>query len=467
MNLFARQEAENLAAVQPLAARMRPQSLEEFVGQSHFLGPGKLLRRMLQADRLQSVIFYGPPGTGKTSLAELIARHTRSRFRRLNAAACGVAELRQELLAARERLASGGERTILFIDEIHRFNKSQQDVLLPEVENGVVRLIGATTANPFFSLVAPLVSRSQVFAFQPLTHAEILTLLRRALADPRRGLGHLPITVTDEALDFFGRVADGDARRALNALEIAVLSQLDDQQPLADKRAIVVDLSVAEECIQQKALAYDADTHYDVASAFIKSIRGSDPDAAIYWLARMLEAGEDPRFIARRLVIAASEDIGNAEPRALLVATAAQHATESIGMPECRIVLAQATTFLACAPKSNAAIRAIDAALQDVRTHAVQPVPAHLRDAHYRGARRLGHGVGYRYAHDAPGGWVDQEYLAVPKQYYQPPERGEERMLGERLREWRARRGAQAAGSSSAESPEAAEDAPGRAADGG
>ncbi|RMG35393.1 MAG: AAA family ATPase, partial [Planctomycetota bacterium] len=284
MSLFARQEAENLAAAQPLAVRMRPRTLDEFVGQSHFLGPGKLLRRMLQADRLQSVIFYGPPGTGKTSLAELIAQYTQSRFRRLNAAACGVAELRQELNAARDRLATAGERTVLFIDELHRFNKTQQDVLLPEVESGIVRLIGATTANPFFSLVSPLVSRSHIFHFQPLSHEEILTLLRRALTDPQRGLGGLRVDISDEALDFLAHVADGDARRALNALEIAVLSQLDAERTTAEDR-IVVDLAVAEECIQQKALAYDADTHYDVASAFIKSIRGSDPDAAIYWLA--------------------------------------------------------------------------------------------------------------------------------------------------------------------------------------
>jgi putative ATPase len=446
MNLFQRQEADNLRQVEPLAARMRPRSLAEFTGQQHFLGEGRLLRRILAADRLNSAIFYGPPGTGKTSLAEVIARETRCRFARLNAAASGVKELRALLDEARERVAAGGERTLLFIDELHRFNRAQQDVLLPDVESGTVCLIGATTANPFFSLVSPLVSRSQVFEFRPLEQAEVLALLRRALADRERGLGNYGIDATDEALEFLADVSDGDARRALNALEIGVVSLADESagESAADAdsewRQAVFDLAVAQESIQKKAVQYGDDEHYDAASALIKSMRGSDPDAAVYWLARMLEAGEDPRFIARRIVIAASEDVGNADPQALVVAQSAAAATEFIGLPECRIPLAQAAIYVACAPKSNTSIVAIDAALDDVRQHRVLPVPNHLRDAHYAGARRLGHGQGYQYAHQSPDGWVDQDYLGVDRTYYQPVERGFEAELARRLRELRARR---------------------------
>ncbi|MBM3968715.1 MAG: replication-associated recombination protein A [Planctomycetes bacterium] len=428
--LFDQHEEQHLDSAKPLAARMRPRTLNEFTGQQHFLGEGKLLRRMLQADRVSSVIFYGPPGTGKTSLAEIVAKHTKSVFASLNAASAGVKELREVLEAARTRLKTGGQRTLLFVDELHHFNKTQQDVLLPDVESGVVRLIGATTSNPFFALVSPLVSRSQVFEFRSLSQEDILGLLHRALSDRERGLGHHAVTATDEALSFLAEVCDGDARRALNALEIAVLSVI-------GSSSATVDLLVAQESIQKKAVQYGDDEHYDAASAFIKSIRGSDPDAAIYWLARMLEAGEDPRFIARRIVIAASEDIGNADPQALVVAMAAANATEFVGLPECRINLAQAVTYLATAPKSNASYVAVDAALDDVRSKRVLPVPTHLRDGHYPGAKRLGHGEGYQYAHDAPEGWVDQDYLGVDRTYYQPVDRGFEAELKRRVDEQR------------------------------
>ena len=441
MNLFEQQEVAHLHSAMPLAARMRPRSLKEVVGQRHFLGEGKLLERMLRSDRLGSIVFYGPPGTGKTSLAEVIAGHTRRRFVALNAAASGVKELRAVLETARDELATGGKRTILFIDELHRFNRSQQDVLLPDVEAGIVSLIGATTANPFFSLVSPLVSRSQVFEFQELSREDVLTLLHRALSDRERGLGRYRVHTTDEALEFLSDVCDGDVRRALNALEIGVLSIA---EPTSEKTASesepIFDLTVAQESIQKKAVRYDDDSHYDAASALIKSMRGSDPDAAIYWLARMLEAGEDPRFLARRIVIAAAEDVGNADPRALSIAVAAAHATELVGMPECRIPLAQAVTYVATAPKSNAAIVAVDAALSDVREHRVLPVPRHLRDAHYPGAKRLGHGEGYQYSHNAEGGWIDQDYLGVERTYYQPVDRGFESELRNRMDKLNARR---------------------------
>lgn len=434
MGLFDRQEQMQRDQAKPLAARMRPRSLAEFVGQQHFLGEGKLLRRMLQADRLGSVIFYGPPGTGKTSLAELIALHTKSHFSRLNAASAGVKDVRAAIDDARARLETSGRRTVLFIDELHHFNRTQQDVLLPDVEEGVVTLIGATTQNPFFSLVSPLVSRSRVFEFQSLTRDDVLGLLRRALADRERGLAEHHVTCQDEALEFLAEICDGDARRALSALEIGVLSIVGTPQ--------VFDLAVAQESIQKKAIQYDAagDEHYDAASAFIKSMRGSDPDAAIYWLARMLEAGEEPRFLARRIVICAAEDVGNADPQALILAQAAAHATEFIGMPECRIPLAQAVAYIALAPKSNSAIKAIDAALDDVRTQRIVPVPMALRDAHYPGAKQLGHGAGYQYAHDHPEGWVDADYLGVEKSYYEPVDRGAEAALKQRLDELKSRR---------------------------
>src|SRR5437762_1801607 len=411
---------------------MRPRTLDEFVGQEHFLGPGKLLRRMLLADRLSSLIFYGPPGTGKTALAHVIANHTKSRFKPLNATAAGTKEVRELLAEARAHLEDAGERTILFLDEIHRFNRAQQDVLLPDVEDGVVILIGATTQNPFFAINSPLLSRSQIFTFQPLTREAVQVLLHRALTDTGRGLGKLNVRASEEALDFLAEICDGDARRALSALEIGVLS--------AQTQPPEFTLEVAQDSIQRKVLDYDAtgDAHYDVASAFIKSMRGSDPDAAIYWLARMLEAGEDPRFIARRVVICASEDVGNADPQALVVAAAALQAVEFVGLPECQLALAQAVTYIASAPKSNASTMAISKARQDVREGRTLAVPLHLRDAHYPGAKELGH-TDYQYSHDFPGGWVKQEYLPEERRYYEPTDRGYEAVIQERLEKLRGK----------------------------
>jgi putative ATPase len=427
MSLFAASEEANRRAAQPLAARMRPRNLSEFVGQQQFLGEGKLLRRLLEADRLGSVLFYGPPGTGKTTLAQLLASESKSRFRQLNAVTSGVKELREVIEAARDHLAAAGQKTLLFIDEIHRFNKSQQDVLLPDVEDGTVILVGATTQNPFFAINSALVSRSRVFQFQPLSSDDIKELLRRALADKERGLGKIDVRLDDEALDFLAEVSDGDARRALSALEVGVLST--HQRPVHFTRQL------AEESVQRKSIEYDrvGDSHYDAASALIKSIRGSDPDAALYWLARMLEGGEDVRFLARRIVIAASEDIGNADPQALPLAVAAMQATEFVGLPECQLPLAQAVTYLACAPKSNAATIGIGEARKDVSQGRLLPVPVHLRDSHYAGAKQFGHGAEYQYAHDAPDGIAAQDYLGVEREYYRPVPRGFERELAERL----------------------------------
>jgi putative ATPase len=415
---------------------MRPRTLDEFVGQEHFLGPGKLLRRLLQADRLGSVIFYGPPGSGKTALAHVIANHTQCRFRQLNAVAAGIKEVRELLDEARAELENGGPRTILFVDELHRFNRAQQDVLLPDVEEGRVILIGATTQNPFFAINSPLLSRSQIFSFEPLTRDQIKTILQRALADKERGLGNIAVNMHADALEFIAEICDGDARRALSALEIGVLSA-------GGSGSVDFTLDVAQESIQRKALDFDAtgDTHYDLASAFIKSMRGSDPDAAIYWLARMLEAGEDPRFIARRIVICASEDVGNADPQALVVAAAALQASEFVGLPECQLALAQAVTYIATAPKSNAATLAIGKARDDVRSGRTLPVPEHLRDAHYRGAAKLGHGEGYKYSHDYEGGIVEQTYLPEDRRYYEPVDRGFEAEIKRRMEEWRKRKG--------------------------
>ncbi|MFV1964806.1 MAG: replication-associated recombination protein A, partial [Pirellulaceae bacterium] len=403
----------------------------EFVGQEHFVGEGKLLRRLLKADRLGSVIFYGPPGTGKTSLARLVATESRSRFRQLSAVTSGVKDLRALLDDARDEIAAGGRRTLLFIDEIHRFNKSQQDVLLPDVEDGIVTLVGATTANPFFAVIGPLVSRSQIFQFQSLSKEDIEKLVARALEDSDRGLGKCQVHMHDEALSFLAEMSDGDARRALTALEIGVRSS--DLLPVEFTRAL------AEESVQRKALNYDAsgDDHYDAASALIKSIRGSDPDAGLYWLARMLEGGEDVRFLCRRLVILASEDVGNADPHALPLAVAAMQACEFVGLPECQLTLAQTVTYLACAPKSNASTMAIGEAVKDVREARTVPVPVQLRDAHYRGAKRLGHGEGYQYAHEADDGVVAQDYLGIDREYYRPVSRGFEAELSERLKQIR------------------------------
>lgn len=419
---------------QPLAARLRPRHLSEFIGQEHLLGPGHLLRRAIEADRIQSLIFYGPPGTGKTSLAQIIARRTSGKFERLSGVESNVADMRRALAAAANRLENTGRSTILFVDEIHRFNKAQQDVLLPDVESGIVRLIGATTHNPFFFVNSPLVSRSQIFELRPLGVEDLLSLLERALADAERGLGFLKIQATPEALRHLATIADGDARKALNALEIAALTTAPDQDGVAR-----LDLAVAEQSIQKKAVVYDdEDAHYDTISAFIKSMRGSDPDAALYWLAKMIHAGEDPRFIARRIVIHAAEDVGLADPMALVLANAALQAAEFVGWPEARIPLAEAAIYIATAVKSNTTVKAIDAALADVQSGRTLPVPKHLRDASYGGAQRLGHGQGCQSPHDFPGHFVPGDYLGAERRYYEPTEQGVEKKIKERLDRWRA-----------------------------
>jgi putative ATPase len=464
-----REQNRNLA--RPLAARMRPRTLDEFVGQEHFLGPGKLLRRMLLADRLSSLVFYGPPGTGKTALAHVIAHHTKSRFKPMNAVAAGIKEVREVLAEARQHLEEFGERTILFLDEIHRFNRAQQDVLLPDVEEGIVILIGATTQNPFFAINTPLLSRSQIFTFEPLSRDDIRTLITRALTDKERGLGNIPVTLTDDAMAFLVEACDGDARRALTALEIGVKSALvpENQQPSERpglsrpsgrgkktagvnppaRKEIVFDLQLAQDSIQRKVMDFDptGDTHYDLASAFIKSLRGSDPDAALYWMARMLEGGEDPRFIARRLVIFASEDVGNADPFGLVLANAAWDSVEKVGLPECQLNLSHAVCYLATAPKSNACTMAIGAATKDVKEGRTLPVPKHLKDSHYRGAKEeFGHGVDYKYAHNFEGGWVVQEYIPADVEYYHPTDRGHEAKIKARVEELRKRKEKKAEG---------------------
>jgi putative ATPase len=421
-------------AAAPLAARMRPRTLDEYAGQSHILAPGMLLRRAIEADRIQSLIFYGPPGTGKTSLAQIIAAQTKSKFERLSGVESNVGDMRRVLTSAANRLENTGQSTLLFIDEIHRFNKAQQDVLLPDVESGVVRLIGATTHNPFFFVNSPLVSRSQIFELRPLSEEELLALLRRALADAERGLGHLQLRVEEGALRHLAKVSDGDARKALNSLEIAALTT----SPGGDG-FIHITLPVAEQCIQKKAVVYDGDgdAHYDTISAFIKSMRGSDPDATLYWLAKMIYAGEDPRFITRRILIHAAEDVGLADPMALVLAAAAHQAAEFVGWPEARIPIAEAALYIATANKSNSVITAIDAALEDVRSGRTLAVPQHLRDGHYEGAKRLGHGEGYRYAHSYAGNFVPQDYLGALKRYYEPGEQGVEKKIKERVERWR------------------------------
>jgi putative ATPase len=431
-DLFEPQREKRRAAQMPLAARMRPRTLDEFAGQTHILGPGKLLRRMIEADRLTSLIFYGPPGTGKTTLAHLIAAKTHCHFVELNAAAVGVKEVREVLAAAKIRLGDTGQRTVLFLDEIHRFNKAQQDILLGDVELGLIILVGATTENPFFSVNSALVSRSQIFQFQPLSEDEIRSIVRAVSSDKERGYGNLPLDLHPDAIEHWVRTSDGDARRALTALEIAELSG-GKREANAGGR-IVIDLEVAQESIQRKAVVYaaDGDEHYDAASALIKSMRGSDPDAAIYWLARMLHAGEDPRFIARRIAILASEDIGNADPAALILAAAMIQVVELIGMPEAQLTLAQAVTYMACSPKSNAATMAISQASGDVENNRTIPVPRHLRDTHYPGAQKLGH-EGYQYAHDFPQGYAPQDYLGVDKTYYRPTDRGKEAIFRQYL----------------------------------
>lgn len=420
---------------QPLAARMRPRTLDEYAGQTHILGKGQLLRRAIEADRIQSLIFYGPPGTGKTSLAQIIAQQTKSKFERLSGVESNVADMRRVLTAAANRLANTGAATILFIDEIHRFNKSQQDVLLPDVESGVIKLIGATTHNPFFFVNSPLVSRSQIFELRPLTEEDLFALCQRALKDEERGLGYLKISADENGLRHLAKIADGDARKALNSLEIAALTT----EP-SPGGVIHITLAVAEQSIQKKAVVYDGDgdAHYDTISAFIKSMRGSDPDAALYWLAKMIHAGEDPRFIARRMVICAAEDVGLADPMALVLAISALQASEFVGWPEAQIPLAEAAIYITTANKSNSAVKAIGAALEEVRSGRTIPVPEHLRDAHYQGAVRLGHGQGYQYAHEGEGHFVAQEYLGASKVFYEPTEQGVEKKIKERVEKWRA-----------------------------
>jgi putative ATPase len=399
----------------PLAFRMCPRTLDEYAGQGHILGPKKLLRRAIEADRITSLILYGPPGTGKTALARVIAGRTKAHFEWLNAATIGLDEIRKVIRQAKTRKAKG-IHTIVFLDEIHRFNKLQQDALLPDVEEGNIILIAATVENPFFYVNSALLSRSQVFEFKPLTEDEILHILNNAILDRERGLGNLNITADEDSLKHIAKMSDGDARRALSALEIAALTTEPDKDG-----TIKIDIQIAEESIQKKVVVYDkkGDQHYDTISAFIKSMRGSDPDAAVYYLAKMIYAGEDPRFIARRIVICASEDVGNADPMALVIATSALRAVEFIGMPEAKIPLAQATIYVAKAPKSNASYKAIEAALKDISTEETMEIPDHLKDSHYPGAEKLGHGKGYKYPHDY-GGYVEQDYLKKKKKYYNP-----------------------------------------------
>jgi putative ATPase len=427
----------------PLAARMRPRDLTEFVGQEHILGPGTWLRSAIERDQLSSVIFHGPAGTGKSTVARIIASRTASHFQEFSAVTTGIADVRKVMTQAGQRLAAQGRKTILFIDEIHRFNKAQQDAFLPFVENGTITLIGATTENPFFEINSPLLSRSRVLRFEPLTPEQIGAIVERALADGDHGLGRLQVALEPAARAHLLEVARGDARVALNALEVAASLAA----PGAEgRRAIGLDL--IEQALQQPLLQYDkdGDAHYDIISAFIKSMRGGDPDAALHWLARMIKAGEDPRFIARRLVIHAAEDVGNADPMALVVATSAAHAVEYVGLPEAQIPLAQAAIYIATAPKSNASMLGIARAMEDVERRVPPPVPGPLRDASYPGAARLGHGQGYLYPHDFPGRVVDQDYLPPDfkhRPYYEPGDSGYERKIAERMRAWEQARRAQ------------------------
>ena len=440
VDLFDQAAQASVTSEAPLAARMRPRTLDEFIGQEHIIGPGKLLRRAIEAGEPGSAIFWGPPGSGKSSLAAIIAKTSKSAFENFSAVTSGVADIRRIVEKAKERRKLYGQKTILFVDEIHRFNKAQQDAFLPHVENGTIVLIGATTENPYFEVNSPLISRSRIFCFEQLANEQVERIARIALEVKERGLGKWNVVVDDEAMAHLVDIANGDARAVLNALEMAALTVPPDE---SGRR--VVTLQIAEEAIQHRALQYDkdGDNHYDVISAFIKSMRGSDPDAALYWLARMIYAGEDPRFIARRMVIQAAEDVGNADPMALVVATAAAHAVEYVGMPEAQIPLAQAAIYLACAPKSNASYIGISRALKDVAEKRAEPVPIHLRDASYRGAGKLGHGKGYKYPHSYPGNWVEQQYMpeGIKSQpYYEPSDNGHESKIKERLNNLRRKR---------------------------
>ena len=427
MDLFEITRRGVLEKEAPLASRMRPRSLDEVVGQEHIIGDDKLLSRAIRADRIGSIIFYGPPGTGKTTLAQVIANTTSARFVQINATTAGKKDMEEAIQKAKDALGMQEKRTILFVDEIHRFNKAQQDYLLPFVEDGTVTLIGATTENPYFEVNRALVSRSRIFELRPLSREDIVGLLRRAIADTDRGLGKMDADLDDDAAEFLADMANGDARAALNALEIGVLTTL----PGEDGR-IRITREVASECIQRRILNYDrdGDNHYDTVSAFIKSMRGSDPDAAVYYLARMLYAGEDPEFIARRIMICASEDVGNADPDALVIATMASQAVERVGMPEAQIILAQTVTYISCAPKSNASYAAINAAMESVRTEPTGGIPPYLKDAHYGGAKELGRGLGYKYPHDYENHYVEQQYLPDTlrgRRFYHPTEIGYER----------------------------------------
>lgn len=427
MDLFEYMRQNTLEKESPLASRLRPRTLEEVVGQQHIVGKDTLLYRAIKADKLSSVIFYGPPGTGKTTLAKVIANTTSGNFRQINATSAGKKDMEAVIEEAKNTLGAYGKKTILFVDEIHRFHKGQQDYLLPFVEDGTVILIGATTENPFFEVNSALISRSIVFELKVLSKEDIKTLLLRAVEDEERGLGSYHAKLEVEALEFLAEMAEGDARKALNAIELGILTT-----DRGEDGQIHITQQVAEECIQKRAVRYDktGDNHYDTISAFIKSMRGSDPDAAIYYLARMLYAGEDIKFIARRIMIAAAEDVSNADPNALVIATAAAQAVERLGMPEARIILAQAVTYIACAPKSNASYLAIDKALDLVKKQQMVTIPNHLKDAHYPGATKLGHGNGYLYAHDYPNHYVPQQYLPdelVGTIFYEPTDNGQEK----------------------------------------
>jgi putative ATPase len=437
MELFEKQERATLQRAEPLATRMRARCFDEFVGQRHLLDEGKLLRRMIEADALTGAVFFGPAGTGKTTLAHIIAAETHAEFIGLDATEAGVRDVRSLISTARDRLLRKGQPTLLFLDEMHRFNRGQQDSLLKAVENGVLRLIGATTENPFFCLNSAVLSRCELFEFKPLDPDSLAQLCRHALQDTERGLGGYRVTWEDGGLDVVIEAAHGDARRALSMLDILVRSQKPDETGVRH-----VTLAAAVECARGRRPAHDrsGDAHYDIVSAFIKSMRGSDPDAALYWMVRLLDGGDDPRFVARRIAICASEDVGNADSHALLIAAAAANTVERVGLPECEYALAHAAIYVACAPKSNAITRALQSAHHDVREAPPLPVPDHLRDASYGGAARLGRGEGYQYPHDFPGGVCAQDYLGQPKSYYNPTDRGDERRIAALLADIRRRK---------------------------
>ena len=429
MDLFDYVRQNTMKNESPLASRIRPETLDEVVGQQHIIGKDKLLYRAIQADKISSIIFYGPPGTGKTTLAKVIANTTQADFKQINATVAGKKDMEEVVTEAKNNMGMYGRRTILFVDEIHRFNKGQQDYLLPFVEDGTLTLIGATTENPYFEVNGALLSRSRIFELKPLEKDDIKQLIYRAVTDSERGMGTYRVKIEEDAADFLADTANGDARAALNAVELGVLTTERSEDGL-----IHIDLAAAQECIQKRAVRYDkdGDNHYDTISAFIKSMRGSDPDAAVYYLARMLYAGEDIKFIARRIMICASEDVGNADPQALNVAVSAALAAERIGLPEAQIILSQAASYVACAPKSNAAYVAIQNAMENVKTTRTMPVPVHLQDRHYKGAAKLGHGEGYKYAHDYPKHYVKQQYLPDGMEgtvFYEPSDNGYEKQI--------------------------------------